>query len=66
MHVADHRLDRLDHLAVDLGDQAQHPVRRRVLWTQVERHIRGLELDGHLDVAGVDRGEAAVGHASVS
>ena len=45
VHVADDRFDRSDPLAVDLGDEPEHAVGRRVLRADVEGHVRGFELD---------------------
>ena len=48
MHVADHRIGRDHTLAVETHDETQRPVRRRVLRTEVEDHVAGVELDVHL------------------
>ena len=44
VHVTDDRLGTLDDLAVELDHNAEHPVRGRVLRTDVEDHVLGLEL----------------------
>ena len=45
VHVAGHGLGRDHLLAVELGHDAQRPVRGRVLRPDVERHALGLEVD---------------------
>src|SRR5947209_3044326 len=48
VHVADDRLSRDDPLAVQPKDEAQHPMRRRVLRPDVEHHVsRGQVAGGH-------------------
>ena len=47
VHVADHRFDVDDPLAIELGDQPEHPVRRGMLRTDVDRHPRRLQLNGN-------------------
>jgi hypothetical protein len=39
MQEADMRVDPLDHLAVELEHQAQHPMRRRMLRPEVDREV---------------------------
>jgi hypothetical protein len=48
MEQADVRIDALDHLAVELQDQAQHAVCRRVLRSEIDREIAERSL-GHAD-----------------
>ena len=43
MQVADDALGAQHLLAVELQDDAQHPVRRRVLRPHVEHHLGGVE-----------------------
>ncbi len=50
VHVPDDRVGRDDALAVEAHDEAQRPVRRRVLRPDVEHHVAGVELDVHLRV----------------
>jgi hypothetical protein len=45
---ADVGIDALDHLAVKLQNQAQHPVCRRVLRSEIDREIAARSL-GHAD-----------------
>jgi len=43
MHVADHGLGSRDDLAIQLEHDPEHTVRRRMLRSDVEDHLLGLE-----------------------
>ena len=62
MHVADDRFDIDDALTVDIRDEAEHTVGRRVLRADVERHVRRLEFDADCCLRPVDHREIC--HAS--
>ena len=59
---ADVRVGALDHLAVELEDEAQHAVRRRVLRAEVEREVLDLHLVGVHQVALHRRALVALRH----
>ena len=52
MQQADMRIDAGDDLAVQVQDQAQHAVRRRMLRTEVDGHLR---IVGDMTLLGVQR-----------
>ena len=60
VHVADHRLGVLDHLAVEGHQHPQHPVGGRVLGADVQGHVLGVQLPVGL-VAHDDADAGAVG-----
>src|SRR5690606_13446496 len=66
MHVADHRPHVVGALAVDAGDEAQHPVGRRVLGPDVEGHLGGLQLHRDGDLGEVTDQVLVECHASSS
>ncbi len=61
MHVADDRLGADDHLAVQLEDDPEHPVCRRMLRADVEDHLLGAQLP-----LGDDLDAAAAQHPGVA
>ena len=50
VHVADHGLRPGDHLAVQLEDDPEHSVGRRMLRPDVEDHLLGGEVAGRKDL----------------
>src|SRR4029077_12118234 len=44
---ADVRIDPLDHLAVELQNHAQHPVRRRMLRPEIDREVAQRRFRHH-------------------
>ena len=61
MQQADMRIDALDHFAVQLQHEAQHAVRGRVLWTEVDREIAEVAGGVHGVFAFSSPGNALVG-----
>ena len=53
MHVADHRVGGDHALAVEAHHQTERAVGRRMLRSEVEDHVAGVELDAHLRVGQV-------------
>jgi hypothetical protein len=54
MQQADMRISALDHLAIELQHQAQHPMRSRMLGAKIERVVLDFSHQA-ASIAGIDR-----------